>query len=63
MRTLAQFVTKAHKTIIIAWITIFAVMAVFAIRLPGLLEGDGFQNGRRTCRSDGYCFRYIRYAR
>ncbi len=43
MRTLAQFVTKAHKTIIIAWITIFAVMAVFAIKLPGLLEGDGFQ--------------------
>ena len=50
MRTLAQFVTKAHKYIIIAWIAIFVVMAVFAIQLPGLLEGDGFRNGRRTCR-------------
>ncbi|GEN83369.1 membrane protein [Sporosarcina luteola] len=43
MRTLARFVTKGYKAIIIAWIVIFIVMAVFAIRLPGLLEGDGFR--------------------
>ncbi|MFJ7935074.1 MMPL family transporter [Sporosarcina sp. NPDC096371] len=43
MRTLARFVTSAHKYIIIAWIAIFIVMAVFAIKLPGLLEGDGFE--------------------
>ncbi|MBE1552992.1 MMPL family transporter [Sporosarcina limicola] len=43
MHTLARFVTRAHKIIIIAWITLFAIMAFFAIKLPGLLEGDGFE--------------------
>ena len=43
MRTLARFVTSAHKYIIVAWLAIFAVMAYFAIQLPGLLEGDGFR--------------------
>ncbi len=43
MRTLARFVTSAHKYIIFGWIAIFMVMAVFAIKLPGLLEGDGFE--------------------
>ncbi|MEK5036785.1 MMPL family transporter [Sporosarcina sp. FSL K6-3457] len=43
MRTLARFVTSAHKYIIFAWIAIFIVMAVFAIKLPGLLAGDGFE--------------------
>lgn len=43
MRTLARFVTSAHKYIIISWIIIFAAMAVFAIRLPSMLEGDGFR--------------------
>jgi len=43
MRTLARFVTRAHKYIIFAWIAIFLVMAFFALKLPGLLEGDGFR--------------------
>lgn len=43
MRSLARFVTTAHKFIIVAWLAIFAVMAYFAIQLPGLLEGDGFR--------------------
>ncbi|MCG7343150.1 MMPL family transporter [Sporosarcina sp. ACRSL] len=43
MRTLARFVTRGYKTIIIAWIVIFIAMAAFAIRLPGLLAGDGFR--------------------
>ena len=43
MRTLARFVTSAHKYIIFAWIAIFVVMTIFAIRLPGLLAGDGFE--------------------
>ncbi|MDS9472089.1 MMPL family transporter [Sporosarcina pasteurii] len=43
MRTLANFITRAHKAIIIAWLVIFAFMAVFAIRLPSMLEGDGFR--------------------
>lgn len=43
MRTLARLVTKGYKSIIIAWVALFIVMAIFAIRLPGLLEGDGFR--------------------
>lgn len=43
MRTLARFVTNAYKSIIITWIFIIAVMAIFALRLPGMLDGDGFQ--------------------
>ncbi|WP_060205702.1 MMPL family transporter [Sporosarcina koreensis] len=43
MRTLAHFVTKYYKTIMIAWIALFIAMAIFAIRLPGLLAGDGFR--------------------
>ncbi|HEX5565255.1 MAG TPA: MMPL family transporter [Sporosarcina sp.] len=43
MRTLARFVTKYYKAIMIAWIAIFIAMAIFATRLPGLLAGDGFR--------------------
>ena len=43
MRTLARIVTSAHKYIILAWIAIFVILTLFAIKLPGLLEGDGFQ--------------------
>jgi len=43
LRTLAKFVTNAHKYIIYTWVAIFIILAVFAIRLPGLLEGDGFR--------------------
>ena len=43
MHTLARFVTSAHKYIIFAWIAIFVVLTFFAIKLPGLLEGDGFK--------------------
>ncbi|WP_203248217.1 MMPL family transporter [Sporosarcina beigongshangi] len=49
MRTLARFVTNAHKYIIFSWIAIFIVMTIFAIRLPGLLAGDGFEmNGEHA---------------
>ena len=43
LRTLARFVTSAHKYIIFTWIAIFIVLAIFAIRLPSMLEGDGFR--------------------
>ena len=43
MRTLARFVTSSYKYIIFAWIAIFIVMAIFAIRLPSMLQGDGFE--------------------
>ncbi|WP_347177994.1 hypothetical protein [Sporosarcina thermotolerans] len=43
MRTLARFVTTSYKAIIIGWIVLFIIMAIFAIRLPGLLAGDGFR--------------------
>ena len=43
MRTVALFVTKYYKTIFFAWIALFIAMAILAIRLPGLLAGDGFR--------------------
>ena len=43
MRTLARFVTKYYKAIMVAWIALFIAMAIFALRLPGLLAGDGFR--------------------
>ena len=43
MRTLARFVTKYYKAIMIGWIALFIAMAFFALRLPGLLAGDGFR--------------------
>ncbi|MDN4606422.1 MMPL family transporter [Sporosarcina highlanderae] len=43
MRTLARLVTKGYKAIIISWIALFIVMAIFAVRLPNLLAGDGFR--------------------
>ena len=42
MKVLSNLVTSHYKIILIAWLLIIAVLAVFAIRLPGLLEGDGF---------------------
>lgn len=43
MQSFAHFVTRAYKAIILLWIVIFIAMAVLAVRLPGLLEGDGFK--------------------
>ncbi|QTD39683.1 MMPL family transporter [Sporosarcina sp. Te-1] len=43
MRLLARLVTSAHKYIMAFWILFVIVMAIFAIRLPGLLAGDGFR--------------------
>jgi len=43
MRTLARFVTKAYKYIMIFWLMLAVVMAFFAIRLPSMLQGDGFK--------------------
>jgi RND superfamily putative drug exporter len=42
MKFLSNLVTNHYKIILIAWLLIFAILAVFAIRLPSLLEGDGF---------------------
>ena len=53
MRTLARFVTSSYKYIIFAWIAIFLVMAIFAIRLPSMFEGDGFRmNGDHAAVMD-----------
>ena len=43
MQKLGRFVTSAHKYIVFSWIAIFVVMTIFAIRLPSMLEGDGFR--------------------
>ena len=42
MTGLSNIVTRHYKTILGIWLLIFVVLAVLAIRLPGLLEGDGF---------------------
>lgn len=43
MRTLASLMIKSYKWFITVWIALFIVLAVFAIRLPSMLEGDGFR--------------------
>ncbi|MBY0123343.1 MMPL family transporter [Bacillus sp. S/N-304-OC-R1] len=49
MRTLARFVTKTYKYIILAWVILAVVMAFFAVRLPSMLQGDGFRmNGEHS---------------
>ncbi|MEH7388858.1 MMPL family transporter [Bacillus sp. JJ1474] len=49
MRTLARFVTKTYKFIILAWIVLTVVMSFFAMRLPAMLQGDGFRmNGEHS---------------
>lgn len=42
MTGLSNIVTRHYKAILGIWLLIFVVLAVLAIRLPGLLEGDGF---------------------
>lgn len=49
MRILARFVTKTYKYIILAWVIFAVVMAFFAVRLPSMLQGDGFRmNGEHS---------------
>lgn len=43
MKVLSNIVTRFYKAILLAWLILFIVLAIFAIRLPGLLEGDGFK--------------------
>ncbi|MFJ8063491.1 MMPL family transporter [Psychrobacillus sp. NPDC096426] len=42
MQWLSNTVTRYYKTILICWLVLFIALAVLAIRLPSLLEGDGF---------------------
>lgn len=42
MRIFSRLIAKNYKSVAILWIAILIAMAVFAIRLPNLLEGDGF---------------------
>lgn len=42
MYWLSNIVTRYYKTILISWLVLFIALAVLALRLPGLLEGDGF---------------------
>lgn len=42
MKSLSSIVTRHYKVILGIWLLLFALLAVLAIRLPGLLEGDGF---------------------
>lgn len=42
MKSLSNIVTRHYKVILGIWLLLFTLLAVLAIRLPGLLEGDGF---------------------
>ncbi|MFJ7972211.1 MMPL family transporter [Psychrobacillus sp. NPDC096389] len=42
MHWLSNMVTRYYKTILVFWLVLFIGLAVLAIRLPSLLEGDGF---------------------
>lgn len=43
VRIFSQFISKSYKWMAIFWVAVLITMAVFAIRLPDLLEGDGFR--------------------
>lgn len=43
MKKLAHFVTTHYKFVLLSWAIFLGVMGFFAIKLPGLLEGDGFK--------------------
>src|SRR5690625_7399875 len=43
MQMIARFITKRYKFIIAVWALFIILMGVFAIRLPAILEGDGFR--------------------
>lgn len=40
--SLARLITKVYKWIIVAWVVLAIIMGFLAIRLPSILEGDGF---------------------
>ncbi|MFJ5770623.1 MMPL family transporter [Psychrobacillus sp. NPDC093180] len=42
MQWLSNIVTRYYKFVLSLWLVLFIALAVLAIRLPGLLEGDGF---------------------
>lgn len=42
MHWLSNIVTRYYKTILGFWLVLFIGLAVLAVRLPSLLEGDGF---------------------
>ncbi|MEI4771289.1 MMPL family transporter [Psychrobacillus sp. FJAT-51614] len=42
MRFFSNIVMRYYKAILVAWLLLFIGLGVLAIRLPGLLEGDGF---------------------
>lgn len=42
MNTLGLFMSRYKKTVIVIWITIVAVLGFFALKLPSVLSGNGF---------------------
>ncbi len=42
MKFIGDLVTKHYKITLLAWLILFAILAFFAIRIPDVLEGDGF---------------------
>lgn len=43
MQTLSRWITRSYKYMIAAWIVLVVMMAFLAVRLPSILEGDGFE--------------------
>ncbi|MDW0110077.1 MMPL family transporter [Sporosarcina aquimarina] len=43
MKAFSGFVTARYKWLITVWVLLLVGLAVFAVRLPSLLEGDGFR--------------------
>lgn len=43
VRIFSQLISRAYKWVALFWVAILIAMAIFAIRLPNLLEGDGFR--------------------
>lgn len=43
MKTIASFLVRFHKAILVLWLAAAVIMGMFALNLPSLLEGDGFR--------------------
>ncbi|HEY9577585.1 MAG TPA: MMPL family transporter [Pseudobacillus sp.] len=43
MRKIPSFLVRFHKTLLILWLAATIIMGAFAMKLPSMLEGDGFR--------------------
>ncbi|KMY55347.1 membrane protein [Bacillus sp. FJAT-27231] len=43
MRNIPSFLVRFHKPLLILWLAAAVIMGAFALKLPSMLEGDGFR--------------------